>query len=588
MTQPHSRPGPAPQIVQPAGFEGRAGFALAAFAMVVAMVMLLDRVGAPARLVSLMPLCLGLAGLATAGIVSRTMQVSQFYTGGRCVAAASLAMALSAPLLAMALPALPPVAGQPGLATLMAGLAGGLFLAGFATGPMLRTSGAFSLAGLLAGRFPGTGLPLACMAVAAALSFLLALAGLALATAMLVMATGLSRPGAAVVLCVALILIAVPGGLRGVTRVAGGAFGLAAGGVGVALALRHIAREPLPLPGIGDSAAMVAALARMADWPGVAAPLVISPVLASALAIGLGCLPALVAGFAALPRAGASRRAGLLALAATGLVLAGAIALIAAAVNGLDRDMIDHKPDMLPAYAYAASGRGLMPVCGQNVANPAEAAAACARLPGFGGVIRAQDLAPGSTALLLGMTQPPQALTSVIVAALAALGLALAAGSLQALATIIAHDGLHRARQSRAMTSRRLAIARIVLIAACTSAAAIAATQALDPRLLSGVAVLASAALLAPVLLLVVWPLATSRDALLALVAGGLALIAQTGEFLRADADSAARAALAAAGCAVAAGVVASLFHRRRGAGAGFLRALMRRGADVLPPDAAA
>ena len=587
MTQTLNHPNPAPQTLQPAGSEGRAGFALAAFALVVLLVMLLDRVGAPARLVSLVPLCLGLAGLAVVGIMSRTMLVSLFYTGGRFVAPAGMAMALGAPVLAMALPLLPPSQSQPGLATLMAGLAGGLVLAGFATGPMLRKSGAFSVAGLLAGRFPGTGLLLACTAIAAAVSFLLALAGLALATDTLAMATGLSRPRAVGILCVPLILIAVPGGLRGITRAAGVAFGLVAGGIGVALALRLAAHEPLPLPVIGDGPALMAALARIADWPGVAAPLVISPVLASALAIGLGCLPALVAGFSTLPRPGQARRAGLLALAATGLVLAGAFALVAYCVNGLDRDMIGRKADGLPAYAYALSARGLMPVCGQNVANPAEAAAACARLPGFGGLIRAPDLAPGGTAMLLGMAQPRQALDSVIVAGLAALGLALAAGNLQALATLIAHDGLHRARQSRALTSRRLAVARIVLIAACMSAAAIAATQALDPRLLAGVAVLGSAALVAPVLLLVVWPLATSRDALVALAAGGLALIAQAG-FLGGNADSAAGAALAAAGCALAAGLVASLFHRDRSAGAGFLRALMRRGADVLPEDSAA
>ena len=587
MTEPHNRPDPAQSPVAPADIGGRAGFALAAYALVVLLVLLLDRVGVPAKIVGLLAPCLALAGLVLVGLSARTMLVSRFYTGGRIVAPINMAMALSALVLAMALPLLPPAAGQPSLATLAAGLAGGLCLAGLVTGPMLRKSGAYSMPGLLAGRFPGAALLLACMAIAATLAFLLALAGLGLATDMLVMATGGSRHAAAAILCVLLILMVVPGGLGGVTWLANGAFGLALGAVCVPLALRLMAHETLPLPGIGDAAAMMAALGRMAGWPSAVAPLAVSPLVAGALAIGLACLPALASGFATLPQARDARRAALVALPATGLVLAGAMALIALAVNGLDRDMIGRQPDALPAHAYALSARGLMPVCGQNVANPAQARAACVQLPGHGGLIRVQDLAPGTIALLLGMTEAPHPLTSVILAALAGLGLALAASGMQALATIVAHEGLFQARRSHAMTSRRLAIARMVLMVASASAAALVATQALDQRWLAGGAVLAALALLAPLLLLVVWPKATTRDAQLALLASAVTLVGGAG-FLPTDADNAALTALAAAGIATATGLIASLLHRKNEAGTAFFHALMRPGAQVLPPDPAA
>ena len=232
-----------------------------------------------------------------------------------------------------------------------------------------------------------------------------------------------------------------------------------------------------------------------------------------------------------------------------------------------------------------------MPLCGQTAATPALARLACASLPGFGGVLRAQDIAPSPIALILGMTEaldPQQALASLLVAALLALGLVLAAGGVQSVATLAAHDGLYRGI-GQAQTSRRLARARLVLICASVALAALQLRFALDPRLLTWAALLASAALLAPQLALVAWPRASARDALLAFAAGGMALAFQALDLqpgdLQSGAEGAAGAVLLAAGAALATGLAASLLHRGPGAGAAFVAALLRRGPEVLPQD---
>lgn len=582
MTRDSSNDGPTPAQ----GVEGWTGFAMTVFALAVGLILLLDRIGVPLRLVGMLGPCLAVLGLGLVGLSARTMRISRFYAGGRAMPALNMALAASAMVLALVLPLLPPSSGPPGLASLLAAAAGGLCLAGLVTGPMLRKSGAFSVIGLLAARFPNPWLAGLGGLAAAAIAVLVALAGFGLAADMLALATGLSRSAALVAVAAMVMLVTVPGGIGGVCWTANGAAGLVLGALLLPLALRLAGHETLPVPVLGDRALLLAALERMSAFGNSAAPLALSPSLIAALALGLGCLPSLLSLFATLPQPGKARRAMLTALAVTGLALAGGLALIAIAINGLDHGMVGSKPELLAPIAYAASGRGLLPLCGQDAATAALARLACASLPGFGGLLRAQDIAPSNFALMLGMTQsldPQQALASIIVAALVALGLVLAASGVQSLATLVAHDGLYRGH-APAQTSRRLAQARLVLIMASAALAAVQLRFVPDPRLMTGAAVLASAALVAPQLGLALWPWASARDALLAFVAGAIALAFQAGA-LQAGVESAAYAVLLAAGAALATGLAASLLHRGPGAGAAFVTALLRRGPEVLPQD---
>ena len=78
-----------------AGIDGRVAFAAAAFAMLAGLVALLDRVGAPSRLVAVLGPALALVGLSIVGAMVRTMRISRFYAGGRAVPPAYAGLAFA-------------------------------------------------------------------------------------------------------------------------------------------------------------------------------------------------------------------------------------------------------------------------------------------------------------------------------------------------------------------------------------------------------------------------------------------------------------------------------------------------------------
>ncbi len=134
----------------------------------------------------------------------------------------------------------------------------------------------------------------------------------------------------------------------------------------------------------------------------------------------------------------------------------------------------------------------------------------------------------------------------------------LAAASLQAFATSIGHDAVYRIRDSGALTSRRLAVTRAILLAGLIGAVALLRLRGIDPRGMIGLAVALCAALIAPVFLLALVPRVRSVDATIALAVGLLVL---GGFFLLAPATDFGRlagVALAAAGLVIGCGFATS------------------------------
>ena len=144
--------------------------------------------------------------------------------------------------------------------------------------------------------------------------------------------------------------------------------------------------------------------------------------------------------------------------------------------------------------------------------------------PGFKDVLREGDVAPRRDFLILNLPLIAglgSAFSGLVAAALAGLGLALAAVGFQAGATALGHDAFHRVRDVEALTSRRLAITRLILITAIIGSTAAATTTEVDPRAAIGAgSEILSVAVIAPLIALALWARATALDALIVLVLG--------------------------------------------------------------------
>ena len=213
------------------------------------------------------------------------------------------------------------------------------------------------------------------------------------------------------------------------------------------------------------------------------------------------------------------------------LVLVAAL-MVAMAVSALALDAlaVGKRPEALPAFLYVASDKGLITICGQHVASPRAAALLCGGVEGFTGRIGSEHLwtsgryLAGATPELGGLSL---AITGLVAAGFLAIALSLAAAAVQACATALGQDLLFAGRERVALASRRLAAARLVMIALTlgmtfmTSAAPAAEQNAL------ALAILVGATMISPLLLLSAWSRATAADAALALALGAaIAIVA--------------------------------------------------------------
>ena len=560
----------------------RVAFAMAAFAVLAALVSLLDRVGAPESLVRLLGPIFILAGLATMGVLLRSVRVSRFYAAGRAVPVPYVGFAAVATCVGLAFPFLPPAAETPGLPVAV-GAAVGLVVALLAFGPYLRKTGAFSVVDLIATRFPNLALRLGLSVAVAAIGALVGLAGFDLAIGPMTELLGLSRAVVAAGLAFVLVLVAAPGGVSGVVWAANGAAGVLVAGLALPSGLL-VARGDMPSL-LGSSPLWQEAAGQIATWHGDGGIVGGLPAAFGA-ALAVASLVPLVTASVTARDSGAAARAGGLALAWTMLV---AVLLAAVTLWGsvtFSRSVVGKAPDRLPQAIYSASATDLIDICGSAVSSPAVARTTCANR-GAPPTLRLSDVRPRALFLteLTGAAGAGAAGAGLLAAAILAVGLTLAAAGFFLCATALGHDLFYRVRNLQAQTSRRLAVTRALLVATVALGAVITGVKPVDPRLLVGLAATLSAAAVLPLLILSVHARAIGRDAVVALLVG----LAGAEAVLFAHAPTLGvllQAALVGATAGSVAGFVASAFSPgdRTGSRA-FVDAVLHGKADVLAPD---
>jgi len=567
--------------------DGRVTFAIIAFVAAGGLIVLLDRVGVSERFVAAIGPTAALLALGLIGFLLRTMRISGFYAAGRAMPPVYAGFATAALATALIAPFTPPVSDLYSGAGVFAGFAFGLACAIFISGPYLRKTGAFSISDLIGARFDNMALRLGAALLVGVSSLLAGMAGFETAVSALSTIAGLTRTASAFVIAVVLAIVTVPGGLSGVVWAAVAAAGVAMAGFALPLLLASFQGQSIPLPVIGDQEAWRRATSLISFWQGDSGQPV-SFLLALGMALGMAASAPLIAPFLTVRGARAALRAGIGA-GLWSLALAAVVAAtVAASALGLLDQLGGRRPDRVPDQLYAASAAKLIKICEQNPRNWGQAREACQKQPGYAGTLRPQDISTRGAFLLTAL--PPlggfgAAAAGLVWAAIAALGAALAAASLLAASIALGNDAIHRLRDKSALTSRRLAIVRAILLASIVACALVCAARELDPRALIGVSLAFSAAGLAPLIALTLWPRARSGDAMFALAIG---LGAAEALLLTSDGTVRGLAGAAVVGCfaAIIAGIASSMIGGGdRSSGQRFVAAVWRSEGDVVAPD---
>ena len=575
-----------------ASLDARIVFVSASLLLAFGFVALLDRVGAPERFVGAAAPWFTILALGTLGFLLHSTRVGAYYLADRLVPGAYAGFANAAVMIALLLPFAARFAGH----NWFPGVVGGVFLglagASLFLGPLLRKSGAYSMNGLLAARFSADAPRIGLLVPAAAAAALLAIAGNLIAVEALVDITGASRALAAFSIVAASLVIAGPGGLTGAIWTAAAAAGVALVGFGWPVATLGL-DGVLPVSLFGGDAGWSTAAALMSEWGIMPKPmrLDIDIAMTLALAAGVAALAPSLATAVATSDAAAARRSGVSALLWM-LVFAVLIGVAMAAAALFFADGARGKTaERLPEAAYDASARGLVSICGVFPKTPSLAAIACSkRGPGLGKPLTPADMRPADPQYLLGslpaFSNLGAAATGLLASGFIALGLALSAMGLQACAATLGHDALFRMRGEADLSSRRLALTRLVLVAVAALGYLVGAMNFVAPGELVALALAISSACVAPATLLLFWPRAGDREALVALLGGFIGLLAAL-----AVAETHRRmevyglAGLAGATLGLAGGIISGLASDQEKPGAReFIAQLIKGDGQVLAP----
>src|SRR3954447_19268307 len=128
-----------------ASIDGRVAFARAFLVLGRALIILLDRIGVPERLVALLGPMVALVSLAVLGALLHSMRISRFYAAGRRVPAIYAGFAAATWIAALGSAYLVALPDGVSLMDFAVGLFAGAALAGLGVRPLVRKTGAFSI-----------------------------------------------------------------------------------------------------------------------------------------------------------------------------------------------------------------------------------------------------------------------------------------------------------------------------------------------------------------------------------------------------------------------------------------------------------
>jgi cation/acetate symporter len=463
---------------------------------------ILEQVGVPNRIIGYLFVFFTLAVYAGIGIISRTMQVSEYYVAGRRVPAVYNGMATGADWMSGAsfvgMAGTLYMLGYDGLAFVL-GWTGGYVLVAVLVAPFLRKFGAYTVPDFLSARFGGNFARFLGVIVLFACSFTYVTAQIYATGIIASRFLGMPFEVAVFVGLIGILLCSMLGGMRAVTwtQVAQYIVLIIAYLIPVIIMSTQVTGIPIPQLTYGSVLQQIQGLEQQMLESGLATAESLKPHLAPfttynplnffglilCLMVGTASLPHILMRYFTTPSVRAARISCGWSLFFIFLLYFTAPAYAAFAKLEVYTNVIGVGMDQLPQWIYQYGRIGLVQVCGVDATTIEAVRAACAGSGSADGILQLQDLAINTDVIVIATPEiagMPYVIAGLVAAGGLAAALSTADGLLLAIANALSHDVYYKMVDPHASTRRRLLVARTLLVIVALAAATLASTKPAD------------------------------------------------------------------------------------------------------------
>ena len=502
------------------------------FAAFVVLLAILEQFGVPDRIIGYLFVFFTLAVYAGIGILSRTMQVSEYYVAGRRVPAIYNGMATGADWMSAAsfigmagtLYAL----GYDGLAYIL-GWTGGYVLVAVLVAPYLRKFGAYTVPDFLAARYGGNLARGLGIIVLLSCSFTYVVAQIVGTGLIASRFLGMDFQIAVYVGLLGILVCSMLGGMRAVTwtQVAQYIVLIVAYLLPVVILSAQKYGVPIPQLMYGQVLQEISAREQEMVQQGLVAAEALKPYvqpftnlsplnyfgLILCLMVGTASLPHVLMRYFTTPSVRDARRSVAWSLLFIFILYFTAPAYAAFAKIEVYQNVIGHSLSDLASspslnWIFTWGKIGLVKICGIDAASAQAVVEACGKIADHPGVIRLADLRLDNDAIVIATPEIaglPYVIAGLVAAGGLAAALSTADGLLLAIANALSHDIYYKMIDPNAPTGRRLTVARALLVVVAVIAAYTASFRPADIVAMVAWAFSLAAAGLFPALVLGVW-----------------------------------------------------------------------------------
>jgi cation/acetate symporter len=512
------------------------------FIAFIVLMAILSGIGVPNRVIGYLFMGFTIIIYAVIGIMSRTMQVGEYYVAGRRVPALYNGMATGADWMSGAsfvgMAGSLYLLGYDGLAFVL-GWTGGYVLVAVLVAPYLRKFGAYTVPDFLSARYGGNLARFIGIVVLFSCSFTYVVAQIFATGIISARFLGLDFNIAVYVGLAGILVCSMLGGMRAVTWTQVAQYIVLIIAYLIPAIWMSTAKTGVPIPQLMQGQALqgIAALeAAQNIVPGHATPFSHGGydaknyfLLILCLMVGTASLPHILMRYFTTPSVREARLSVAWSLLFIFILYFTAPAYAAFAkwtmldlvASGLTPDNIAEKAGWM--MRWAAADNSLVQICGKAALDAAAIAAACAE-QGVTGALAFKDINLNADMIVLAtpeMAGMPYVISGLVAAGGLAAALSTADGLLLAIANALSHDIYYKMIDPNAPTARRLVVSRVLLVIVAVLAAYTASTKPSDIlSMVSWAFSLAAGGLFPALVLGVWWKRATSAGAVAGMIAG--------------------------------------------------------------------
>ena len=521
------------------------------FIAFIVLLAVLEQMGVPNRVLGYLFVFFTLAVYAIIGVMTRTVELSEYYVAGRRVPAFFNGMATGADWMSAAsfvgMAGTLFLLGYDGLAWVL-GWTGGFVLVSILVGPYLRKFGAYTVPDFLSFRYGGNFARFLGVIVLVCCSFTYVTAQIYGTGIIASRFLGMQFEIAVFAGLVGILLCAMLGGMRAVTWTQIAQYIVLIVAYLVPIIILSTKKYGIPIPELTYGAAIAEIGAREAELvkeglavlcnkeacpPGTLRPhtqpfMNYTPLnffgIIFCMMVGTASLPHILMRYFTTPSVKEARDSVAWSLLFIFLLYFSAPAYAAFSKLEVYTNIIGRSIDSIRPWLFQWGELGLIQICGKNAATLDAVKAACSSIANHPGVIRFQDFVINTDVIVLSTPEIaglPYVVSGLVAAGGLAAALSTADGLLLAIANALSHDVYYKMIDPNAPTVRRLTVARVLLFFVAVASAALAATRPSDILAMVGWAFsLAMAGNFPAIVLGIWWKRATTRGAIAGIIAG--------------------------------------------------------------------